>query len=150
MINARPQRGGEHEGHIDQGARTDRGDDGDALRGDRHQPSRFRIERRHQFALGEPHHVGAVDDVVGVAAQRGARLGETRILMRQLDQFAHDAVGVRAVVADNHLGGTRVQFLDGGKPCQPERLAADDDDQSQQRRQRQHRAEPAQPFAAGI
>ena len=68
-----PQRGHEHEQHVDQRARADRGDDRDALRGRRDQPARFLIERRHQFALGELDHVGAVDDVVGMAlpARRG-------------------------------------------------------------------------------
>ncbi len=49
-----PQRGNEHERHVDHRARADRGDDRDALRGRRHQPPRLGIERRHQLALGEP------------------------------------------------------------------------------------------------
>ena len=79
-----PQRGREHEQHVDQRARTDGGDDRDALRGRRDQPARLLVERRHQLALGQPDHVGAVDDVAGMALQRGAGAGQLRVLMRHL------------------------------------------------------------------
>ena len=94
-----PQRGHEHEQHVDQGARADRGDDRDALRGRRDQPARLLIERRHQFALGQPDHVGAVDDVVGMALQRGAGPRQMRVLVRELQQIVHDGAAFGAIVA---------------------------------------------------
>ena len=79
-----PQRRHEHEQNVDQCARADRGNDRNPLRRRRDQPARLLIERRHQFALGQLDHVGAVDDVVGVSLQRGAGARQLRILMRQL------------------------------------------------------------------
>ena len=92
---------------------------------------RASVERRHQFALGEPDQVGAVDDVVGVALQRGAGAGEVRVLVRELEQVAHHSPARGAVVAEQNLGGAQVQLLDGGEPRQPDRFAGEHDRQRQ-------------------
>ena len=115
---------------------------------DRDQPPRLLIERRHQFALGQLDHVGAVDDVVGVILQRGAGMRQSRVLMRQLEEVADDFPARRAIVAEQHLGGAQMQFLDGREPRQPERFARDHDNQRQCGDNRECQPEEAEAFAA--
>jgi len=126
-----PQRRCEHEQHIDQRARTDGGDDRDPLRRRRDQAARFLIERRHQFPFRQPDQVGAVDDVVDVALQRGAGPRQLRVLMRKLEQLPHDAAAVGIVVAEQRGGGAQMQLFDGGKPRQSECLAGNHHDKGQ-------------------
>jgi hypothetical protein len=45
--------------------------------------TRLLIQRRHEFALDEPHHVGAVDDIAKMALHCGAAAGEPRHAARQ-------------------------------------------------------------------
>jgi hypothetical protein len=99
----------------------------------RNQPARFLIQRRHQFALGELDHVGAVDDVVGMTHQRGAGARQLRVLMRELEQIVDDGAAFGAVVAAQHFGGALMQLLDRRQPRQPEGFAPDDDRQRQRR-----------------
>ena len=44
------------------------------------------VERRHQFALGQPHQIGAVDDVADMAFQRGARPRQPRSRCASFDR----------------------------------------------------------------
>jgi Dolichyl-phosphate-mannose-protein mannosyltransferase len=125
------QRGREHEQHIDQSARADRGDDRDALRGGRDQAARLLIERRHQFAFGQPDQVGAIDDVAGMALQRGAGRRQMRVLMREFYQFLHDVPALPAIVAQQYRGGAQMQFFDRRQADKPGRFADDDNGKRQ-------------------
>jgi len=80
-----PQRGCEYKEHVDQGARTDGVTIETRLRGPPTPAGpRLLIERASSFALGQPDHVGAVDDIVGMTLQRRARPRQMRVLVRQL------------------------------------------------------------------
>ena len=118
------------------------------MRGRGDQPARFFIERRHQFALGQLDHVGAVDDVVGMAHQRGAGAGQLRVLMRELEQVVDDGAAFGAVVAAQDFSGARMQLFDRRQPRQPERFAPDHDRQRQRCGGSECQRDIAQRFAA--
>ena len=128
-LSDQPQRCREHEQHVDQRAGADGGDDRHPLRGGRDQPPCLFIERAHQFALGELDHVGAVDDVVGMALKRGAGARQLRVLMCKPEEVTDDRAAGRTVVAKQNLRRTQMQFLDRRKSRQPKRFARDDRDQ---------------------
>ncbi len=124
-LSDQAQRGHEHEEHIEQRARRNRCDNRDPLCRRRHQPPRLHIQRRQQFALGQPDHVGAVDDLAGMTFEFGTGAGKLRILVRNRDQLLHDGAALLAIVAGEDLGGTPMQLFDRRKPRQPKRLASD-------------------------
>ena len=143
-----PQRGGEHEQHVDHCAGTDSGDDGDARGRARDQPSRLLIERRHQCAFGEPQHVGAVDDVGSVTLHHRAGVGEMRIVVCHFKKIADDDIALRAVVRGEHGICAGVQLLDGVEPGERQRLTRDDYDEGQRTQNCERNAGEAQRLAA--
>ena len=99
--------------------------------------TRLLIERRHQFALDKPHHVGAVDDIAEMTFHRGAAAGEPRHAARQRQERARNGEALLAIVAQERIRGAPMKFLDGREPRQPHGLANDDD----QKRDRGHDGE---------
>ena len=80
--------------------------------------------------------------------QRGAGARELRVLVRELEQVAHDGAAFGAVVAEQDAGGARVQFLDGRKAHQRRKLAPDDDAERERGGGGEGEAEEAEAFAA--
>ena len=144
------QRGDEHEQHVDEGARADRRDERDALRRGGDAAPGLRVERGHQLALGEPHEIGAVDDLAEMTGEHGAAAREPRLAAREPEQVAHHGFRLAAIVGRDRGLGARLQVLDAAQPHQAQRLAHEDRGERRKRQRGANRAEDAEPLRARI
>src|SRR5712691_4655371 len=106
------------------------------------------IERPHQLALGQPHQVGAVDDVVEMACDRRAAAGELRGGPRYGEKLAHDRARTLAIVGGDHVLGTSAQLLDGGEARQSKGFARRDRHEGKRSEDRKRKPDAAEQGGA--
>jgi hypothetical protein len=138
-----------HVEHIDQGARTDRRHDGNALRRVEDQALRSLVQRSQDFHLREPQKVSAVHDLAVQFRNRTAACGCLSHSSDEQDKIRDSRARCLGVVILNRFRGAPPQRLDGRETRQRIGLANQDDDQRARRKCRHAYREPAEPVVAG-
>ena len=116
------------EKHVEERARADRRDDGDAFGGAGDFAPRFFVQRRDEITLGKGDQIASVDNPLQIVVEQRARPAGVRTIFIELAKFADALARSLTVIARMRLGQRGMQLGDTILPADGAKLARDGDE----------------------